>query len=175
MQLEGLLFQLHAEIDARVQAIRADRPDWQCAKGCGACCRQLADVPRLSAAEWDLLRDGLMALSAERVRAVVGDVAALARQRSRPLTCPLLDRHSDACMVYAYRPVACRSYGFYVQRGLGLYCSDIENLVAGGELSEVVWGNHDGVDGQLACLGETRSLVEWVESWASGGDAGGRD
>ncbi len=44
---------------------------------------------------------------------------------------------------YAQRPVACRTYGFYVQRELGLYCGDIEARVAGGELADVVWGNHD--------------------------------
>jgi Fe-S-cluster containining protein len=45
-------------------------------------------------------------------------------------------------MVYTQRPVACRTYGFYVQRKLGLYCRDIESREAEGALVDVVWGNH---------------------------------
>ena len=82
-----------------------------------------------------------------------------------PLVCPLLDPASGACPVYAARPVACRTYGFYVQRELGLYCHDIESRVADGALADVVWGNQDAVDRELAGLGETRSLIEWFGRW----------
>ena len=51
----------------------------------------------------------------------------------------MLDRADGACLVYAQRPVACRTFGFYVQRDLGLYCKDIESRVADGALTEVVW------------------------------------
>lgn len=165
MQEDKPLFRLHAEIDARVHAIRSDRPDWLCGKGCDGCCRRLADVPQLSAAEWHLLQQGLSALTPERLASISRDVAALAGQRSRPVVCPLLDQSSAACTVYAQRPVACRSYGFYVQRDLGLYCGDIESRVAGGVLADVVWGNHDAIDRQVAALGESRALTEWFAHW----------
>jgi Fe-S-cluster containining protein len=71
-------------------------------------------------------------------------------------------------MVYAQRPVACRTYGFYVQRELGLYCHDIETRVADGSLDAVVWGNHDAIDHRLAGLGEIRLLTEWFERWERG-------
>ena len=87
----------------------------------------------------------------------------LARTPSRPLVCSMLDEMEGACPVYAQRPVACRTYGFYVQRALGLYCGDIEARVAGGELGDVVWGNHDAVDKALGALGEVRALTEWFE------------
>jgi hypothetical protein len=61
--------------------------------------------------------------------------------------------------------VACRTYGFYVQRELGLYCRDIESRVADGTLADVVWGNHDAIDHRLAGLGEVRALTEWFEEW----------
>jgi Fe-S-cluster containining protein len=64
-------------------------------------------------------------------------------------------------MVYAYRPVACRTYGFYVQRDKGLYCKDIETRVANGDWSGVVWGNQDPVDRRLGGLGDARDLTEW--------------
>ena len=74
-------------------------------------------------------------------------------------------RTSNACLVYAQRPVACRTYGFYVQRHLGLYCHDLEARVAGGALANVVWGNHAAIDRQLAGLGEPRALTEWFAQW----------
>lgn len=157
------LFQLHADIDARVATIRGSRPDWLCGKGCDSCCRKLAEVPRLTSAEWDVLLVGLAGLSPERLREISLQIAALAGHESHPVVCPLLDQSTGACPVYAQRPVACRTYGFYVQRELGLYCHDIESLVAEGSLADVVWGNHDAIDRSLGALGETRTLIEWFQ------------
>lgn len=159
------LSRLHLDIDARVQTIRENRPDWLCGKGCDSCCRRLAEVPQLTAAEWDLLREGLAALPPERLGEISRDMADLASQQSRPVVCPLLDRTTGACPVYAQRPVACRTYGFYVQRDKGLYCSDIESRVAGGALADVVWGNHDAIDQRLTVLGDSRPLTEWFADW----------
>jgi len=159
------LTQLHADIDVRVQTIRGDRPDWLCGKGCDSCCRRLADVPQLTVAEWNLLREGLADLPPEQLQEIRRNMAALSNQRPHPIICPLLDLSTGACPVYAQRPVACRTYGFYVQRDLGLYCHDIESRVADGALIAVVWGNHDAIDHQLAGLGEIRSLTDWFERW----------
>ncbi len=101
----------------------------------------------------------------EQLRAISRGVAALAHQQSRPVTCPLLDQTTNACLVYTHRPVACRTYGFYVQRELGLYCHDIESLVADGALADVLWGNHDAIDRRLADLGQARALTEWFDDW----------
>ncbi|MDO8958906.1 MAG: YkgJ family cysteine cluster protein [Rhodocyclaceae bacterium] len=161
------LTELHDDIEARVAAVRAHRPDWLCGKGCDSCCRRLADVPQLTAAEWDLLRAGLAALPPQRQKEICRAMAALAGQPARAVVCPLLDQATGVCPVYAQRPVACRSYGFYVQRDLGLYCGEIEARVAAGDLADVVWGNHDAIDRRLAGLGETRALTEWFASWCS--------
>ncbi|ATG88451.1 YkgJ family cysteine cluster protein [Methylomonas koyamae] len=155
------LERLHADIDARVAAIRSERPDWLCRQGCQGCCHRLADIPRLSLAEWRLLDEGLTLLPSQILRAVAEDVAALAEQSVRPIVCPLLDRASGSCRVYPQRPIACRTYGFYLQRDKGLYCKDIEAQVGNGVLNDVVWGNHDAVDRRLQALGETRALTEW--------------
>lgn len=171
MPTEPALHQLHLEIDQRVGQIREAHADWQCAKGCDTCCRRLAAVPRLTPPEWALLEEGLAALPAKRLEEIGGHVTALAAAPAGPVTCPLLDRSTGACPVYAQRPAACRSYGFYVQRDLGLYCSDIEARVAQGELADVVWGNHDAVDRQLTAMGEARPLTEWFAAWQ--GRAGG--
>ncbi|MCE5180274.1 MAG: YkgJ family cysteine cluster protein [Betaproteobacteria bacterium] len=162
------LVQLHVNIDARVQTIREDRPDWLCGKGCDNCCRRLADVPQLTAAEWNLLREGLADLAPERLEEIRRNMAVLNNRQSPPIICPLLDTSTGACPVYAQRPVACRTYGFYVQRDLGLYCHDIESRVADGALIDVVWGNHDAIDQRLAGLGEIRALTDWFARWNSG-------
>lgn len=159
------LAQLHFDIDERVQTILRDRSDWLCGKGCDSCCRQLANVPQLTLEEWDLLRDGLTDLLPERLQEIRRNMTSLASQQSRPITCPLLDLATGTCPVYAQRPVACRTYGFYVQRNQGLYCHDIESLVDDGDLADVVWGNHDTIDHRLASLGETRPLTDWFEHW----------
>ena len=159
------LTQLHVAIDVRVQTILEERSDWLCGKGCDNCCRQLASVPQLTLAEWDLLREGLADLTPEQLREVRTNMTSLTSQQSRPVTCPMLDMSSGTCPVYAQRPVACRTYGFYVQRDKGLYCHDIESQVADGALDDVVWGNHDAIDSRLASLGEVRPLTDWFEQW----------
>jgi uncharacterized protein len=159
------LTRLHREIDARVASIRENRPDWLCGKGCDHCCRRLAEIPQLTMAEWALLEEGLAGLTPGHLREVGRKMAALAGQSARPVVCPLLDETSGACPVYAQRPVACRTYGFYAQRDLGLYCHDIESRVAAGALADVVWGNHDAIDRQLAGLGASRPLTAWFADW----------
>lgn len=159
------LHQLHTDIDKRVIAIREDYPNWLCGKGCDSCCKRLAEVPLLSEAEWELLREGLAALPEGQLQVIREAMVALEEQTSRPVVCPFLDHATNACPVYAHRPVACRSYGFYRQRDLGLYCQDIQALVESDQLDHVVWGNHDPLDQHLARLGESRSLTAWFASW----------
>ncbi len=159
------LTRLHTDIDARVQSIRTDRADWPCAKGCDRCCHELADVPQLTETEWMLLREGLAVLPDEQLASIRAEVARLAEDPLRPVTCPLLDHVTGACPVYPQRPVACRTYGFYVQRDLGLYCTDIETRVAAKTLDDVVWGNQDAIDHALAALGDKRSLIQWFDRW----------
>lgn len=159
------LTQLHTDIDDRVALIRSAHADWPCAKGCDRCCRRLASVPALTAAEWTLLQDGLAALPPAQLDEIRRRVAALAEAAVRPVVCPMLDEASGACPVYLSRPVACRTYGFYIERDKGLYCHDIEAQEAAGELAGVVWGNHEAVDRRLATLGEARPLTEWFSDW----------
>ncbi|MBK7646743.1 MAG: YkgJ family cysteine cluster protein [Betaproteobacteria bacterium] len=162
------LTDLHDDIDRRVHSIRENNADWLCGKGCDNCCKRLADVPQLTAAEWDLLREGLAGLPTERLQEIRREIVTLTDSTARPVICPLLDRTTGACPVYLHRPVACRTYGFYMQRDLGLFCRDIENLVAEGALSNVVWGNHDAIDQRLASLGESRPLTAWFADWERG-------
>ena len=160
-----LLSRIHRDIDERAEAIRRAHPRWLCAKGCGHCCHQLAGAPRLTAPEWSLLREALTSLPEERLNGIRRAMVTLAGNPSRPVVCPLLDTLADACAVYPQRPVACRTYGFYVEREGGLYCREIDALVIDCDLADVVWGNHEVIDEQLASLGEIRPLTEWFGEW----------
>ena len=77
----------------------------------------------------------------EQLQEIGRDIATLTEQTSRPIACPMLDRSAGACRVYAHRPVACRTYGFYVQHDQELYCKDIELRMDQGDWAEVVLGN----------------------------------
>lgn len=158
-----MLTELHADIDQRVQAIRQAYPDWLCRAGCEGCCHRLAEIPQLSAAEWALLQEGLAALSQELQDSIRHRVMALSKQVDRPIVCPMLDHAAGTCRVYPYRPTACRTYGFYVDRDKGLYCHDIEAQVASGVLDAVVWGNQDAIDQRLKQTGEMRELTAWFD------------
>jgi hypothetical protein len=74
------LSQLHVDIDLRVHKILENRSDWLCQKGCDHCCRRLADVPILSLAEWNLLREGLTDLPPQKRQEIRRSMAALTRQ-----------------------------------------------------------------------------------------------
>lgn len=155
------LTELHQEIDARVDNIRASHPDWLCGKGCDGCCQQLAELPRLTRDEWQLLQTGLAALDETQRADIRQRLAALGPTPMRPVTCPLLDLTTGACPVYAHRPIACRTYGFYAERAHLLVCGQIAAQDAEGKLATVIWGNHARIDRALAETGEVRSLAEW--------------
>ena len=58
----NLLNHLHSDIDDRVRTISEDSLDWPCRRGCDGCCRRLAEIPQLTMAEWDLLRERIHSL-----------------------------------------------------------------------------------------------------------------
>lgn len=147
-----MLFQIQTQIDLRVESLRDSYPDWPCQKGCDDCCRALAAEPLLSEAEWDLLRSALTPELETAIREGAG--------QQRPVICPLLDAHSGACRVYAVRPLACRSYGYYAEGGRVLGCHRIEHRAA--HDSEILWGNHSALERSAEALGVQRPLSGWL-------------
>jgi Fe-S-cluster containining protein len=152
---------LDERIAARAQATRAAHSWWPCSRGCDLCCRALPRLPAISAPEWERLRDALADLSPEARAAIVA--RAHEAPAVGPLTCPILDVSSGACLLYDARPIACRTYGFYTERDGGLHCSLVAQAVEenAGEMA-VVWGNGEAVADDLRSCGETRSLLEWM-------------
>lgn len=156
--MSGLVV-IDAMVAGRCAATTAAILDWPCRAGCADCCRSLAQLPSLAVAEWERLE---AAVPAAQQAAVAQRVREQLARGQGPYTCPWLDPSSDRCLVYEARPVACRTYGFYVERDKGLYCSRIEQRVAAGELDQVVWGNQVTVDEQLDAIGPRVSLAERV-------------
>ncbi|HYP06161.1 MAG TPA: YkgJ family cysteine cluster protein [Bryobacteraceae bacterium] len=157
------LFSIQNAIADRVSAIVAGRGAWPCHAGCDHCCRHLAAVPVMSGAEWELLTVGLDALPEARRRHIEARIRRM-EAAARPYTCPMLDTHTGQCMVYAQRPLACRTYGFYVEREAGLYCREIDALADAGEMKGVVWGSQASIEDKSAVLGPKRSLLDWFRN-----------
>ena len=145
---------LDASIDARVTEIRGERPGWPCGRGCDACCRNLHEPMNLTRPEWDRVERGLSRLPPE-VRDVVEH-----RVQEAGRICPFLNRERGECLIYASRPIACRTYGFYLQRGAGLWCGDVEAFVTGEGTEGVVLGNQAVVERELG--GQRIPMGEWA-------------
>jgi Fe-S-cluster containining protein len=160
------LLQIHSQIDERTSAIIQSRGWWPCRKGCDACCRHLASIPELTEAELELLQTAIRELPIAVQNAVRRRIQAMTTQVGRPYVCPFLAEESGACQVYASRPVACRTYGFYIEQQEGLYCGEIHEGVERGEFANVVWGNQTGVERSLDQLGARIRLTDWFDGTA---------
>ncbi len=155
-------------IEQRVFAIVTAQPGWPCKKGCADCCRQLAQPPQVSAAEWALLQQGLAQLEADEQAEIAQRLQALAHPASGPVVCPFLDEPAGICRVYHHRPAVCRMYGFYVSRQGNEWCGDIQARHEAGMGQDVVLGNAQAVERDLAeRFGGARSIVEWFEQTLS--------
>jgi len=145
-----LLQNLDEQIEARVQAIRADRDWWPCRRGCDACCRHLAHPPELSTTEWTRVDAAVAGLPVPIQAMVEQKIKALLRQSveqtlSAAVVCPYLDEQEGACRIYDARPIACRTYGFFVARDHDQYCGQIESEVNDRSDAAIVWGNAEAI------------------------------
>lgn len=156
--------QLHVirdEIQIRVEEITSAHGAWPCRKGCDDCCRQLASAPIVTRGEWERIAahlEGLEPGTADPIRERIRKSATA----SRPVVCPMLDEHSGTCLVYEARPIACRSYGFYVERESVLGCHRIESIAQ--QSSGIIWGNGVALEHKLQSLGTSAELHQWLDS-----------
>ncbi len=158
----------HDHIEARVRDVREQHAWWPCQRGCDGCCRNLGELPHATIAEWGRVGAAIDELSASTRAEVAARMGALAAHpETRPIICPMLDREAGACSIYDARPLACRTYGYYVSRGEGRWCGLIENELAARpeEAEGITFGNLDAFEAEVrACHGDTISLLTW---WSS--------
>ena len=140
---------LYEEIDERAAAVAGHRPDWPCRKGCDQCCRSLAEAPALSRTEWREVERGLDLLEEGPRRQIEDRLGQVARIQGGPVLCPFLDLDLGACYIYAHRPAACRTYGFYRDRDGGRFCQIIEAKISQEGDGDIVWGNHEALERRL--------------------------
>jgi Fe-S-cluster containining protein len=84
-------------------------------------------------------------------------IEALLRQSVEPalsavVVCPYLDEHEGACRIYDARPIACRTYGFFVARDHDQYCEQIETTVNDRGDTAIVWGHAEALRQDVARL-----------------------
>ncbi|MDX2151352.1 MAG: YkgJ family cysteine cluster protein [Bryobacteraceae bacterium] len=143
----SLLVALQTEIASRCEVTLASHRDWPCRQGCDHCCRSLARPMELTLAEWQAIPAS--AVNHARI--------------TDPRVCPFLDTASGACSIYDRRPLACRAYGFYVEREKGLYCAMIRERVESGEMQDIVWGNGEALEQRSEPLGPRLTLAQFLE------------
>jgi uncharacterized protein len=148
--LRPLLQGLDERIESRVQAIRFERDWWPCQRGCDHCCRHLAHPPEFSAAEWKRVDEAVAQLPSSEQVVVKQRINALLQQIAEDtldssVVCPYLNEQEGACRIYDARPIACRTYGFFVARDHDQYCQQIETTINQRGETAIVWGNAESV------------------------------
>ena len=152
-------------IAKRCSSITAERPWWPCTRGCADCCRRLADLPEMTAAEWERIEAALLELEKEvRAQLLAGVERMLAAKRggTQFVACAFLDDEAGACQIYEARPAACRTYGFFVAGPRELWCSKIDAALESNQAEAITWGNHHGVERRLtARFGPRITMEAW--------------
>ncbi len=181
LQHNARLLVLYDAVDARVNAVNgasdATGAEWLCRRGCDTCCHRLAEVPSITANEWQLLASAIEGVPEHHARfeTRMGELAARVYGADKgPVVCPFLalddgEVRPGSCLVYEGRPAACRTYGYYTERGDVLGCSE---LLVQSEALPVTWGNHQAVLRELDALctdvAPRRSIVAWWSERAPG-------
>jgi len=146
--VEGSTSRLHVlqdEVDERVQQMERSHGAWPCRAGCDTCCRRLGALPSVSDVEFAELWRGFSALPLAVRHQVRRRIATLAADAAGHYVCPLLDEESGRCHVYAVRPTACRTYGFYSGRDGDYWCDRVTEHI-GDKRDTLVAGNQLAID-----------------------------
>lgn len=152
---------LDSRIDERARKTHAEHADFPCRAGCDTCCRSLPHLPTITRAEWERLHEALTRLdepAQEDIRRRLREEEARTMGKT---VCPILDLESGHCRTYHARPIACRTYGYYVERDGGLHCDLVTRFA---EDHPVVWGNGEGIAQDMRDFGETATIGEWMRA-----------
>lgn len=153
-----------AEIAARCEQTAQSHAFWPCRAGCDDCCRSLAEIPRMTEPEWRRLHEAITTLPPDVRADSERRLAQLRDSTKGPVVCPFLDEERGTCRVYEARPLACRTYGFYVEGRHGKHCSRVTAALEEHDTRDVVWGNESALFTRAELeLGPIRTLFEWLD------------
>jgi Fe-S-cluster containining protein len=115
-------------VDILTDRLQKLNPAIGCVQGCSRCCESMA-LPEVTFAEWQLLESALVDLAPETVQRIKTNIASIPADSFDPqgwpryprnaytqLKCPLLI--DGRCSVYAFRPLSCRSMGYFFSKRL---------------------------------------------------------
>lgn len=112
--------------------------------------------------EWRQLRSSLAALEGTTRQNVMAKIRALTPGQGR-VVCPMLDLAEGACVVYDGRPLACRTYGYYVHDRDDKWCAQVTDHLVETAAPHVVMGNEAALERRLSrASGPVRGLDEWI-------------
>ena len=118
----------------------------------------------MTAPEWRRLHESFRNLPPHEREDAAQRLELLRTSPQRPFVCPFLDGERGTCRVYEARPLACRSYGFYVEGRHGKHCQLVGDALAAHDASDVVWGNESALFAQAEKeFGPMRTLFEWLD------------
>lgn len=114
------------------EVISSQPQNLQCGRGCSLCCHGLFEI---SAADVDLVTDGLASLSSSRRKAIIrkaqdviannphpdlrecsSEEKAAFYTRTSSVACPALTEGGE-CQIYESRPLVCRTFGLPLRNG----------------------------------------------------------
>lgn len=153
-----------AEIAARYEQTVQAHPFWPCRAGCDHCCRSLAEIPRMTEPEWRRLHEAFTNLPPHQRTDAAQKLEQLRDSPKRPFVCPFLDDEHGTCRVYSARPLACRTYGFYVEGQQGKHCQRVTDALTEHDANDVVWGNESALFARAEKeFGPTRTILQWLD------------
>lgn len=111
--------------------------------------------------EWLLLRSSFDLLQETTQQQVFTRIRALTPGEDR-YVCPMLDAEQGACLVYEGRPLACRTYGYYVHDRDEKWCVQVSEHLGSETEARPIMGNEAALERRLARAGRpARRLDEW--------------
>ena len=151
---------LDSEISSRCKVVHQQKADWPCRAGCAQCCKTLKEPMQVTEPEWRRLQSAIDKLESTDYENVMQGLDIWSKvEAGVEHICPMLGS-DDRCLVYDARPIACRTYGYYVASdGQGRWCSIIE---ARDDLHEVIWGYERSLrtENNLICLSDWLGLIK---------------
>jgi len=151
---------LKHSIQTTIDNILLQYNNWPCNKGCDYCCNNIEHMPYLTIEEIEMLNEGIKLLDKHVIENIKVKIKNL-NEHFTHFKCPFISSEGH-CLVYDHRPIACRTYGFYISninKSKGLFCYKIQELESSNKLNHIIWGNYNVISTQLESMGKQIPII----------------